>query len=75
MRPSLTTAIEALGTLVEDKTWLTAASMLALASSGRVDSARSAGPTVSDARVSKSRDIDMLALIVRGVRLRAVFVI
>src|SRR5882757_786597 len=66
MRPSLTTAIEALGTLVEVKTWLTAASMAAFASSGRVDSARSAGLMVSEARVSKSRDFDMLALIVRG---------
>jgi hypothetical protein len=49
--------------------------MLAFASSGRVDSAQSAGPRVSDARISKSRDFDMLALIVRGVRRCAVFVI
>ena len=40
MRPSLTMAIEALGTLVEDKTWLTAVSILAFASS--VSSARGA---------------------------------
>ena len=35
MRPSFTMAIEALGTLVEDKTWLTAASIFAFASSGK----------------------------------------
>src|SRR5882757_9117151 len=67
MRPSLTMAIEALGTLVEESTWLTAASMAAFASSGRVDSARSAGTMVSDTKVKMNRDFDMLALIVVAV--------
>ena len=39
MRPSFTMAIEALGTLVEDKTWLTATSILDFESSESVDSA------------------------------------
>jgi hypothetical protein len=42
MRPSFTMAIEALGTLVEDKTWLTAVSIFAFASGESGDCARAA---------------------------------
>src|ERR1700720_3042373 len=60
MRPSLTMAIEALGTLVEAKTWLTAVSILAFASS--VSSAR----RVSENKARKRSDLRMPAPIVRG---------
>jgi hypothetical protein len=66
MWPSFTMAMEALGTLVDDKIWLAAASILDFKSSGsaaavapEVDCARSPGLIASNTRVSS--DFSMLA--------------
>ena len=60
MRPSFTIAIEALGTLVEDKTWVTAVSIFAFSSGDSGDCARAATDTTSSTRANKRIGFGML---------------